>query len=129
MPPDMSGHRILVVEDDALIALVYEEILMDAGAEVVGPVATVEEAGKLIVANGISIALLDIRLGDDEVWPVARLLAGKGVPFVFCTGHFDAKTVPAEWLGRPVLTKPARPERVIAALAEALAVGGTDRGA
>jgi DNA-binding response OmpR family regulator len=124
MLPDLSGRRILVVEDDALIALMYDEFLTDAGAEVVGPAASVDEAQKLVVASGISIALLDVRLGDEEVWPVARLLAGNGVPFVFCSGHFDAATLPPEWSGRPVLTKPVRPTQIIAALAEALAPGG-----
>ena len=123
MPPDLHGRRILVVEDDALIALMYEEILKDVGAEVVGPATTVDEAGKLAAANQISVALLDIRVGDHEVWPVARLLAGNGVPFVFCSGHFDAATLPPEWSGRPVLTKPVRPTQVIAALAEVLAPG------
>ncbi|MGO9007111.1 MAG: response regulator [Beijerinckiaceae bacterium] len=128
MPKNLHGRRILVVEDDALLALGYDEVLKDAGAEVVGPVATVDEAGKLVVANGIAVALLDIRLGDEEVWPVAHLLAGRGVPFVFCTGHFDSSTLPAEWSERPVLTKPARPKQIIAALAKVLAVARGDRG-
>ena len=129
MPNTLHGRRILVVEDDALLALGYDQILKDAGAEVVGPVATVDEATTLAIANGIAVALLDIRLGDDEVWPVARLLAGKGVPFVFCTGHFDPATLPAEWSERPVLTKPTRPKQVIAALAEVVAVARGERGA
>lgn len=117
----LRGLRILVAEDDALLALGYEESLKDAGAEVVGPAATVEEAGKLAEANGISAALLDIRLDDGEVWPVARLLAGKGVPFAFCTGHFNSSNLPAEWSGRPILTKPTRSNRIIDALAKMLA--------
>ena len=117
----LRGHRILVVEDDALLALGYDEILKDAGAEVIGPAATLEEAGMLAAATGtISAALLDIRLGDDEVWPVARLLAGKGVPFAFCTGHFNPNSLSADWPGRPVLTKPIMPNQIIAALAEML---------
>jgi DNA-binding response OmpR family regulator len=119
-PDQLRGHRILVVEDDALLAMAYEEILKDAGAEIIGPAGTLEEAGKLAAANGISAALLDIRLGDDEVWPVARLLAGKGVPFAFCTGHFSADTLSPEWAGRPILTKPARPQHIITALTELL---------
>jgi len=121
MTADLQGRRVLVVEDDALLALVYDEFLKDAGAEVVGPAATVAEGGKLAHANGISVALLDVRLGDAEVWPVARVLAGQGVPFVFCTGHFSSGSIPAEWSGRPVLTKPVRPTQVVAALVKALA--------
>ena len=121
MTADLQGRRVLVVEDDALLALVYDEFLQDAGADVVGPAATVAEGGKLAEANGISVALLDVRLGDAEVWPVARILAGKGVPFVFCTGHFSSGSIPAEWSGRPVLTKPVRPTQVVAALVKAMA--------
>ncbi len=120
MPTNLRGRRILVVEDDPFLALWYDEILKEVGAEVAGPAATVDEAAKLVVANGIADALLDVRLGDDEVWPVARLLAGKGVPFRFCTGHFDTSTLPAEWSERPVLTKPARLKQVTAALAKVL---------
>jgi DNA-binding response OmpR family regulator len=121
VPDRLRGHRILVVEDDALLALGYDEILKDAGAEVIGPAATLDEAATLASANGtISAALLDIRLGDDEVWPVARLLAGKGVPFAFCTGHFNSDSLSADWPGRPVLTKPVMPNQIIAALAAML---------
>jgi DNA-binding NtrC family response regulator len=122
MLTNLFGHRILVVEDDGLLAMIYDEILKDVGAEVVGPVATVDAARKLVIANAVSAALLDIRLGNHEVWPVARLLADRGVPFVFTTGHFDAGTLPTEWSGRPVVSKPARTERIIAALAKVLAV-------
>ncbi len=128
MTADLQGCRVLVVEDDALLALVYDEFLQDAGADVVGPAATVAEGGKLAEANGISVALLDVRLGDAEVWPVARILAGKGVPFVFCTGHFSSGSIPAEWSGRPVLTKPVRPTQVVAALVKALASGDPEPG-
>ena len=117
----LRDRRVLVVEDEAMLAMVYDEILTDAGAENVGPAATVAEAKKLVVANHISVALLDIRLGDEEVWPVARLLAAGGIPFLFCAGHFTASTLPPEWAGRPVLTKPVRLTRVVAALAELLA--------
>lgn len=120
LPAPLLGHRILVVEDDALLALGIDEILRDAGAEVVGPAATVEAAGKYAATNGLSAALLDIRLGDGEVWPVAQTLAGKGVPFAFCSGYYDPTSLSAQWPGRPILTKPARPEQIITALAKML---------
>jgi DNA-binding response OmpR family regulator len=114
----LRGSRILVVEDDVILAFGYEDMLKDVGAEVIGPAVTVEQAERLAATNRISAALLDIRLGDDEVWPVARLLASKGVPFAFCTAHFDRATLPAEWLERRVLTKPARPKQILGALAD-----------
>jgi len=118
MSPDLlRDQRILVVEDDPLLAIAVEDILQEAGAEVVGPAASLDAAKRLVVDDGISAAILDIRLNGHEVWPVALLLDKRNVPFVFYTGHFDLTTLPAEWSDRPVLTKPARPKQIVAALA------------
>jgi DNA-binding response OmpR family regulator len=106
------------VEDDALLAISLDDILKEAGAKVVGPAVTLEEAKKFAAEEVLSAALLDIRLDDDEVWPVARLLAARGVPFLFSTGHFDRASLPAEWSERPILTKPVRREQIIVALRE-----------
>ncbi len=116
----LRSRRILVAEDDPLLALGYDEILRDAGATVLGPAASVEQAQKLVAENGISAALLDVRLADGEVWPLARLLAGKGVPFAFCTGHFSHDTLPDEWANRPIITKPARADKIVGVIAELL---------
>ena len=118
MNGDLRGRRILVVEDNALLALSLDEILREVGAVVAGPAATLDAAELLAAENDLSAALLDIRLNGDEVWPVARILASKGVPFVFCTGHFDRTCLPVEWSERPILTKPARAHQIIAALAD-----------
>jgi DNA-binding NtrC family response regulator len=113
----LQGRRILVVEDVAILAFSFEDILMRAGAQVVGPALTLEAAEKLAAEEELSAALLDIRLESEEVWPVARLLEQKGVPFVFCTGHFDPDSLPAEWAGRPILVKPARAQAIIETVA------------
>lgn len=119
MSESLRSCRILLVEDNALLANYLEEMLRNAGAEVVGPAATLAAAEELAGENeGISAALLDVRLhGGEEVWPAVRLLADKGVPFVFYTAHFDAMALPAEWSGRPVITKPSTPDRILAGLA------------
>src|ERR671931_1845146 len=109
----LQGRRILVVEDVAILAVSFEEILKRAGAEVVGPALKLETAERLAEEEGLSGALLDIRLNGDEVWSVARLLDRKGVPFAFCTGHFDSESLPPEWRGRAVLVKPARAQAII----------------
>jgi CheY-like chemotaxis protein len=109
----LNGRRILVVEDVAILAFGFEDILKRAGAEVVGPALKLEAAERLAEEEGLSGALLDIRLNGEEVWSVARLLDQKGVPFVFCTGHFDSESLPAEWRGRPILVKPARAQAII----------------
>jgi DNA-binding NtrC family response regulator len=109
----LHGRRILVVEDVAILAFGFEDILKRAGAEVVGPALKLEVAERLAQEEGLSGALLDIRLNGDEVWAVARVLDRKGVPFVFCTGHFDSESLPAEWRGRPILVKPARAQAIV----------------
>jgi DNA-binding NtrC family response regulator len=116
----LRGYRILVVEDNAPLATFLVEALHDAGAEVVGPAATLSAAQRLAGADDrLSAALLDIRLREgEEVWPVAWLLAGKNVPFVFYTGHHDASTLPAEWRGRPIVTKPSRVNIILDALVQ-----------
>jgi CheY-like chemotaxis protein len=109
----LQGRRILVVEDVAILAVSFEDILKRAGAEVVGPALRLEAAERLAEEEGLSGAVLDIRLNGDEIWSVARLLDRKGVPFVFCTGHFNRESLPAEWRDRPLLVKPARAQAII----------------
>jgi DNA-binding response OmpR family regulator len=120
IPELLRGYRILLVEDNAPLAVFLAETLQDAGAEVVGPAATLSAAENLARANEeLSAALLDIRLHDgEEVWPVARLLASKNVPFVFYTGHYDTALLPAEWAGRPILVKPSRANIILDTLAQ-----------
>jgi DNA-binding response OmpR family regulator len=117
----LRGRRILVVEDDALLAMSVDDMLREAGADVAGPADTLDSAGQLAAEGHLSAAILDIRLYDDEVWPIARLLATRGVPFMFHTGHFDGTSLPAEWAGRPILTKPARAKQIVGALADLVA--------
>jgi two-component system, chemotaxis family, sensor kinase Cph1 len=114
----LRGQRILVVEDDAFLAMTVDDMLRAAGADVVGPAATLDSARQHVAQDQLSAAILDIRLNGDEVWPVARLLANSDVPFVFYTGHFDASTLPAEWAERPILSKPARTAQILDALAD-----------
>jgi two-component SAPR family response regulator len=121
----LRDRRILIVEDNALIALTMEDILSRAGAEVVGPVGTLAEAEQTALQESLSGALLDIKLNYDEVWPVARILADRGVPFVFCSGHFERSTLPNEWAGYELLMKPARPSHIVDKLANA--IGGHQR--
>jgi DNA-binding response OmpR family regulator len=116
----LHGHRILVVEDNALLALSLEEMLKEAGAKVVGPAVTLDEAKRFATEEALSAALLDILLEDDEVWPVARLLAARGIPFIFSTGHIDRSSLPPEWSERPLLTKPVGRHKIIAALTDVI---------
>ena len=114
----LRGCRILVVEDDFLIAMALERVLQDWGAEVVGPAGNLCDAKKLAATKELSAALLDIQIRDEEVWPAAHILADRGVPFAFHTAHANAGSWPPEWRGRPVLIKPVTPEQLLAAMAE-----------
>src|SRR5262245_14062832 len=93
----LSGARILVVEDDFLIALELAAVLSDAGAEVVGPSHTVEAALQLAEGETLSAAVLDIRIGKTTVAPVARCLSAHDVPFLFYTGQSRTDPLREEW--------------------------------
>ena len=125
-PAKLTGKRVLVVEDEALVAMLVEDELRDAGAEVLGPAPTVDHALRLIEAaaadGGISAAVLDINLGGRHVAPVADRLAALGVPFLFATGYGARRDV-AGHDAAPVLEKPFDTERLVAAVA-ALASAG-----
>jgi DNA-binding response OmpR family regulator len=113
----LQGLRILVVEDNALLAMTVDSILRSAGAEVAGPVGTLSEAEQLASGETLSGAILDIKLNTEEVWPVARILVDRGVPFVFCSGHFDRDILPDEWSEYPILTKPTRARQIVEGVA------------
>jgi DNA-binding response OmpR family regulator len=117
----LSGARILVVEDDFIIGLELSSILSDAGATVVGPLKTVQEALLSADDEALSAAILDIRLGAETVAPVARLLAAHHVPFVFYTGQSRTDPVQAEWPDCKTLSKPALPGMIVKAVTALLA--------
>jgi CheY-like chemotaxis protein len=83
--PPLSRARVLIAEDDALIAIDLETVLAEAGA-VVGPCLTVEEALIAAAESELSTAMLDIQLRNETIEPVARLLARRNTPFVFLYG-------------------------------------------
>jgi two-component sensor histidine kinase/ActR/RegA family two-component response regulator len=97
--------RVLLVEDEALVAMMIQETLAEFGFDVLGPIATVSEALAAAREPFIDAAVLDINLGDDLVYTVAEILARRGVPFVFVTGY-DSDSVDARFSGIPVLQKP-----------------------
>ena len=111
--------RILIAEDEPLIALTVEDMLDELGYEVAGTVARLDEALAFVQRETIDCALLDVNLGKDRIDPVADLLASKDCPFVFTTGEGRAGVPPAH-AGRPCVSKPFRMEDIENALAAAL---------
>jgi PAS domain S-box-containing protein len=97
--------RVLLVEDEALVAMMIQECLGDLGYQVVGPIATATEAAVRAQDGNFEAAVLDINLGDGAVYPIADLLTARGVPFVFVTGY-DAESVEPRFRDTPILQKP-----------------------
>jgi PAS domain S-box-containing protein len=84
---ERPGGRLLIVEDEMLIAMELSNALTALGWEIVGPAATVEEGMRLVETMALDAAVLDVNLGGRLVYPLAELLRAKGVPIVFCTGY------------------------------------------
>lgn len=116
--PSVEGLRLLVVEDEYLLALYLAEALADLGACVVGPVGSVDAALDLIAHSpGIDAAILDVNLGGEVVYPVADELNSRQVPFVFASGY-DRDALPERYRAFGVCTKPIDPVEVGATLSQ-----------
>ena len=111
--------RILVVEDENFLAMELTWIVEDAGYSVVGPERSVAETSKMLAWNKVDLALLDINIGGEMVFPVSKMLDMLGVPFVFITSN--STLVPAEYRHRPLMTKPFRPQALLALILRVLA--------
>jgi CheY-like chemotaxis protein len=101
----LDGQRILVVEDEAMIALDLHETLRECGATVVGPAGTPDEALAFIEAEKVDCALLDIKLGDEDVSAVAVALEKLAVPIILVTAYGDVR-LPRGFETRPLVRKP-----------------------
>ena len=114
----LAGRRCLVVEDEFYAASDLLSLLEAAGATVFGPVSHVERAIEVLTESSLTldIAVLDINLNGQMVFPAATLLAKQGTPFVFLTGYENA-SVPAEFAQTPCLTKPCDNAALLKALA------------
>lgn len=116
----LQGKRVLVVEDEALVSMLVEDELRDAGATVLGPAPSVDDALRLVEAaaadGGLSAAVLDINLGGRHVRPVADRLAALDVPFLFATGYGDGRDA-GGYVDAPVLEKPFDLQHLAAAVA------------
>lgn len=111
-----ARNRILIVEDEPLIAMMLEDFLDALDKQVAGTADSVAGALELIAAGGIDAAILDVNLRGGEVsWPVADALAEAGIPFLLATGG-SGDTVEARHAGRPLLPKPFTMDAVEKAL-------------
>jgi DNA-binding response OmpR family regulator len=105
MTAALQGVRVLVVEDEFLVATLIEDMLVAAGCVVAGPIPRLSEALDAADRGTFDAAVLDVNLGGDRVYPVADALSRRNVPFAFVTGY-SAGVLPYEYAKRPRLCKP-----------------------
>jgi CheY-like chemotaxis protein len=105
----LARRRVLVVEDEVLIGMLLEDMLSDLGYELAATAARVDEASAIARDGQFDAAILDVNLNGEEVYPVAEILAARGIPFVFATGYGERGLPPAHQ-NRPTLQKPFQQE-------------------
>jgi len=116
----LQGLKVLVVEDETIVAMLLEQMLEELGCEVVGVAGQVGPAADLARSADMDVAILDMNLAGQSVDPVAEALAARKAPFVFASGYGE-DGLTARWRGRPVLTKPFRLEQLRETLEAAVA--------
>ena len=119
--PKQPGRRILVVEDEFLIRMLLEDMLTDLGYELAGVAGRLDEALQLAKTTDFDLAILDVNLDGHDVYPVADLIAGRGLPFMFVTGY-GGRGLPDAYRDRPTLQKPFQLGELRKTLAQLLPV-------
>ena len=113
---DLSGKRILVIEDSPVVGPFTADLLEDLGCEVVGPAPNMAAGRELIDVADFDAAIMDVHIRGERVFPLCDALEAKGVPFVLTSGYADW-TMPDKWRDRPRLQKPYTIDDVSEALA------------
>jgi DNA-binding response OmpR family regulator len=112
------GKRVLVIEDEAIIAAMVEDMLLEMGATVLGPAVTMEHGLALANTEALDAAVLDVNIRDEPVDPIAEVLRARTIPIIFATGYGE---VACRLLtDEPVVAKPYTKEALGAALASVL---------
>ncbi|HWU95574.1 MAG TPA: response regulator [Sphingomonas sp.] len=115
----LQGLRVLVVEDEPVVAMYLEDLLEALGCQTIGPASRLADGLALAKDNGFDVAILDINLGGERSTPIAEALQARGVPFAFASGY----GAPPEGFGDevPMIEKPYREAQVAGALDRLLA--------
>jgi CheY-like chemotaxis protein len=117
--PQLKDLRVLVVEDEALIALQLEDMLTELGCAVIGPASRVGQALKLLDGETVEAAVLDLNIAGELVYPVADELRNRGLPYVFVTA-FGTSDLTEPYRSRPVLEKPFARRELLQAILDTL---------
>lgn len=120
MKSDLTGYRVLVVEDEYFLAADLDHALSAAGAKVIGPLGRLDDALAQVRNDGFDLAVLDINLGGGLAYEVADALAAQSIPFVLATAYSPSE-IPERYMGHCFLEKPYQPHSVIRALAGLIA--------
>lgn len=120
----LKGKRILVVEDEALIAVMVEDMLAELGSVVVGPAAAINDALALVQTEAIDAAVLDVNVRGERIDPVAHALFERGIPVLFATGYSE---IPIASLQQAdVINKPYTQEKLARGLARGMGIAALD---
>jgi CheY-like chemotaxis protein len=112
----LNGARVLIVEDNYVVASALRYLLESYGGAVSAVVPSVARAREALADGGVDIAVLDINLHGASVVPLAQHLREQGVPFVFLTGYADGELLPEDLRQHPRFGKPVEAERLIGAM-------------
>jgi CheY-like chemotaxis protein len=113
----LTGRRVLVVENEYVVAMDVSDALLCDGAEVIGPAVSVTGAMDLVGAESPDAAVLDLSLYDGMIYPVVDALTARAVPIVFTTGY-SCKDILEQYRHIPCLEKPVDPEEIIRVIAD-----------
>ena len=120
----MSNKRcILIVEDEPLIAMMLEDFILALGHDVLGPCESVKQALAVVEEDGFDLAILDVNLKGENVWPVAAALRARSIPFVLASGG-HVEPPPPEFKDVPMIEKPYTIDRVTPIIDAALEGAG-----
>jgi CheY-like chemotaxis protein len=118
-PRELSGKRVLIVEDELLVALLIEDLLVELGCETLGPCGSVAVALDLARYERFDLAVLDVNLAGEMVYPVAEVLTQRRIPFLFLSGYGD-DAIPANRTDWRVCAKPFRSAELATMMSAAL---------
>lgn len=116
----LRERRILVVEDELLVAMEMEDLLVQQGCTVIGPAKDIDGALALIANEPLDAVVLDLNLSGEAAVPVASALSSRGVPFVVVTGYSKKQSRSPELQDAPVLEKPIDPHLLLRTLEQVI---------
>ncbi len=117
MIAESDGLKVLLVEDEAIIAMLLEDMLGDLGHKVIATAGRMEQATRLAAELPIDLAIIDVNLNGEQTYSLASIFSDRGVPFIFATGY-GVSGLKKEWANVPTLQKPFQEEELAKAISQ-----------